>query len=221
MRLEITGVNLFAGNRDHRRMLAYLAAVDSDVIVVQELTSAWTVALETLAPRYPHRLLAGGDIGVLSKHPITRIHGRIDGVRGGHGRALEIDAAGVRLTVLALHPPAPMFAPLDARRRREIDAAAAFARSVDGPLVVSGDFNATPWAAPLRRFLAGAGLALPAGAWGGTWPWFLGPFAVSIDHILAGGGCAVVERRVGPPVGSDHRPVHATVRCRAVTSPAP
>ena len=45
-----------------------------------------------------------------------------------------------------------------------------------------------------------------------TWPAFLPmPARIPIDHVMTGSGLRVVERTVGPDLGSDHRPVIATI----------
>ena len=79
--------------------------------------------------------------------------------------------------------------------------------SDDAPLVV-GDFNATPWsnafAGPSSRgWRRATGLAP-------TWPvaW-RGVMGIPIDHVLASSAWRVGGARVGPDIGSDHRPVMA------------
>jgi hypothetical protein len=47
--------------------------------------------------------------------------------------------------------------------------------------------------------------------WQPTWPAAAGMFGIPIDRILAGPGIAVLGFAVGPPSGSDHRPVTATI----------
>ena len=81
---------------------------------------------------------------------------------------------------------------------------------VSGRRVVAGDLNATPWSHPFRRLLAdgrlhnsqrGYGLEL-------TFPAHATPLLqVSIDHVLYSDGFRVVDRRLGPALGSDHFPV--------------
>jgi endonuclease/exonuclease/phosphatase (EEP) superfamily protein YafD len=83
----------------------------------------------------------------------------------------------------------------------------------DGPVIVVGDFNASPYTPVYRGFTEVAGLAtfrhFPA-----SYPARLGGFGVPIDHVLARGS-RVAELHALPPIGSDHRPLAATLILRA------
>ena len=65
-----------------------------------------------------------------------------------------------------------------------------------------------------RDLLAATGLrdAARGQGWIGTWPAWLRPALVPIDHVLVGGPVAVVGLRRGPFVGSDHYPLVADLR---------
>jgi len=71
--------------------------------------------------------------------------------------------------------------------------------------VMAGDLNTTPWArglfavdAHMRR----ANSAEPS--WPNAWGWLS---VLPLDHVLASPGWQVVGSRIGPDLGSDHRPV--------------
>ena len=82
-------------------------------------------------------------------------------------------------------------------------------------MILTGDFNATPWSAQLRRLDRDLGLirrdratpTWPAQAFGHRWPL---PF-LPIDHIYAGPGWATVKVERGPWLGSDHYPLIVTL----------
>jgi endonuclease/exonuclease/phosphatase (EEP) superfamily protein YafD len=77
--------------------------------------------------------------------------------------------------------------------------------------ILTGDFNATPWSAEVRRLDGALGLVRrdralptwPAQLFGRRWPWPIFP----IDHVYAGDGWATVKVERGPWLGSDHYPV--------------
>jgi endonuclease/exonuclease/phosphatase (EEP) superfamily protein YafD len=84
-------------------------------------------------------------------------------------------------------------------------------------LIVTGDFNSTPWSFSRRRWDQAFGLvrrerAVP------TWPaqtykhlrWLGLPY-LPIDHVYAGPGWATVSVRRGPRLTSDHYPVVVTL----------
>ena len=75
----------------------------------------------------------------------------------------------------------------------------------DGPLVVVGDFNATPWSPALRTFLDELDLnGLNVAA---TWPVWFGFAGIPIDHALVSENLIITHIETGPNIGSDHRPV--------------
>jgi endonuclease/exonuclease/phosphatase (EEP) superfamily protein YafD len=81
--------------------------------------------------------------------------------------------------------------------------------------ILTGDFNATPWSATIRRLDGYSGLirrdralpTWPAQVLGHRWPWPIFP----IDHVYAGDGWATVRVQRGPWLGSDHYPVVVTL----------
>lgn len=73
-----------------------------------------------------------------------------------------------------------------------------------------GDFNATPWSYPFRRLMASTDLSNSALGFGLdlSYPADGNPLVrVPIDHLLFSDGLAVVDRRLGPAMGSDHFPL--------------
>jgi endonuclease/exonuclease/phosphatase (EEP) superfamily protein YafD len=83
-------------------------------------------------------------------------------------------------------------------------------RSPGVPVIVVGDFNATPWSRAmtplyevgLRDTMLGRGFSA-------TWRREIPMIAIPIDLILIGGRISTQQRWLGPDLGSDHRPVVA------------
>ena len=115
---------------------------------------------------------------------------------------------------MALHASVPLSPTWRAARDSMFEDIARFARRTCHPLIVAGDFNATPWNRSMRRLVRESPLRHAPGFWRPTWsnhvPLWMG---IPIDHVLAATDCRVVDRRVGPDIGSDHRPVVAIVDC--------
>ena len=78
-------------------------------------------------------------------------------------------------------------------------------------LILTGDFNLTPWSRELKRLDQSLGLTRrdravatwPAQVFGRDWPLPVLP----IDHMYAGPGWATVKVERGPNLGSDHYPL--------------
>jgi endonuclease/exonuclease/phosphatase (EEP) superfamily protein YafD len=112
--------------------------------------------------------------------------------------------------LVALHAAPPIRA-RGAYRARQLEIAARLASAAAGPVVLLGDLNCTPWSPAFDRLQAAAGLR-DSGRGRGLHPTWLSamPFiGLPIDHVLVGPGIGVRGRRVGPDIGSDHRPVVA------------
>jgi endonuclease/exonuclease/phosphatase (EEP) superfamily protein YafD len=131
------------------------------------------------------------------------------------------------LTVISVHAPGPplpwavLGAPASLRDTLLRTAAVTARRSLEAGdhVLLLGDFNATPYATAFRRTLAASGLADSADTpaerpafvrptWFSSWP----GIGLPIDHALVGPGIRIVERRLGPDIGSDHRPLVLLLR---------
>jgi endonuclease/exonuclease/phosphatase (EEP) superfamily protein YafD len=78
-------------------------------------------------------------------------------------------------------------------------------------LLIAGDFNLPPESAIFRASWGGYTDAFPAAGCGYGYTKFTRWWGARIDHVLAGAGWQVRDCTVGPDVGSDHRPVLATL----------
>jgi endonuclease/exonuclease/phosphatase (EEP) superfamily protein YafD len=112
--------------------------------------------------------------------------------------------------VLAIHPVSPVSARRARHRDAQLEFAAQWALAHRGPAIVVGDFNATPWSHAFRRLLAATDLANSQRGFGVEASYsahtsFL--FRVPIDHLLHTPDLAVLDRRLGPAIGSDHFPL--------------
>jgi endonuclease/exonuclease/phosphatase (EEP) superfamily protein YafD len=99
------------------------------------------------------------------------------------------------------------------RQRDEFAAVAEAANTIEGPLLVVGDFNSTPWSYSIKAFEAASGLTRETRNLM-TYPELfttrrglirLEPF-LPLDHVFQR-GLTVSELAVGEQTGSDHRPV--------------
>jgi endonuclease/exonuclease/phosphatase (EEP) superfamily protein YafD len=82
--------------------------------------------------------------------------------------------------------------------------------------LVVGDLNTTDFSPCFRDFLKASGLQDSRQGRGIQASW--GPFPlleIAIDHCLTAPEIAVMQRRVGPHLGSDHRPVIIDLRLPA------
>lgn len=217
-------VNVHVGNPDLAPLLALIEREHPDLVAILELSPAARAALAPLDARYPVRLseprtdpfgigvwtrLPAAEVELLASQPLQHPTLRV--------RFAAPGAANLWIS----HP----FPPLGARaahwRDQQLGELADWLSGDPGALLL-GDLNTTPWSAAYRELRTRADLR-DARAGYFPWPtWYAGGLAsvmaLPIDHVLVGHDWQVLDYRVGPDIGSDHRPV--LVRLARVDAPA-
>ncbi len=195
--------NLHFENTDTAAMRRSIEASDADFVVLVEAGPGATAALDTLLVGYPHRLVRHQFV-LAGRRPIRDLNLRVPFL---HISAAEVETPLGPVTVAGLHMTRPWPFQIQWEQIRQAEGLSAWARTVDGPLVVAGDFNSVS-SARIGRQIRDQGGLTPAPGWPGTWPAQLPAFAtLTIDQVYRSPELAIVDRRLGLPTGSDHRPV--------------
>ena len=217
--------NMFGLNTDMKRMAAAIAAENPDIVALQEYFPAQQSLDALLRPSYPYSVRCQGgkraNIGLYSKIPFDKEMSDADCPESpGSQRTAHILAGftlsdGTHFSVLTSHMDWPW--PID-RQQDELAAIETAVAQVQGPLVVVGDFNSTPWSYAMRGFEHDTGLSretrnlitfpelftvpgrLVRGGVLHTWP------ILPLDQVFER-GLRVTELHRGQPTGSDHLPV--------------
>ncbi len=214
--------NLFGMNYSMDQVSEAILSENPDIIALQEYFGEQASDLHPrLIAHYPYfvRCLGGkrANLGLYSKLPFTQAE---DGQcpenaygtrRTAHILARFTLADGSEFSVLTSHMDWPF--PIE-RQNAQLEALAAVARSVSGPLILVGDLNSTSWSYALQRFTEAAGLtrethSLPTypmkwyyfGAWRPAIP------VLPLDHVMVRDGIQVHALRAGQRTASDHLPV--------------
>ena len=218
--VRVLSANVFFYNRETERLRVLIARERPDIVVLQEFALHWPATLKGLPPAYRfHVTHRGTDGAIVSRHPI-----RAKGVLGaGELRFApvwaDIDVGGTLVRVIGVHTALPLDRWGYRNQSRYLDVVAKAARDFGGPVIVAGDFNLTHWTGRFSRFSAAGRLrrVAPTGLLARTWyPPTLGALApvlaLPIDHVLVRGPIRVVDARIGPEIGSDHRPQIVNLR---------
>lgn len=212
---------------------AWLERERFDLVALQELDRDRLPLLDALRASYPHQLRwpveakqwNPGTWGqaLLSRHPMDRA-GIVDG--GWEGQPVleaRVRWNGRELLLVGAHPMRPGRARRIAARAAALEAIAELVR--DEPLaIVMGDLNSTVYSPAFADLLADGRLNDSRqgfgrqGSFAPNYP-IAGrvvrfPFRLDLDHVLVGNGIAVLDRRLGPDLGSDHTPVEAVLAPR-------
>lgn len=208
-------MNVFSANKRHADVVDYLQEQNPDVILLIEVTGNWQDVFDkNLLQSWPYRLERPRSdnfgIAVYSRHPLARkeIVGFTDLELPSIDVDVKLPEGAIRL--IGIHSMTPTSVVGWKDRNLQLSHVAAAVQSNASHAIVAGDFNCTPWSSYFGRFLKDSGLRDSAIGYGLRSTWSLVPLPLTglmIDHICVGGQLSVVNRFVGPPLGSDHRAV--------------
>ncbi|NNF41995.1 MAG: metallophosphoesterase [Phycisphaerales bacterium] len=224
-----TGLGL-DGRRDLSRIAEVIRAAAPDVVTLQEIDRGATRSARVDQPRAlgrrlgmdhaygPFMAFQGGEYGmaVLSRYPIrdARNLPLPEGRREPRtALAIEVETPAGVVTVVGVHLD---WLADDAERFAQAEALIAHVETLDGPVVLAGDFNDEPGSRTItllrERFVE---VAKPAGE-RFTFP--AGTPDREIDYVFlrpAAGLRGISARVIDEPVASDHRPVVAECTLRS------
>lgn len=231
--LRVLTLNVKGGAADADAITAVVAALEVDILAVQELTAglARRLALSGLDDVLPRSHLdpreGSRGSGLWSRWPLIPLT-PVEGMRAATPRARIDPPGGPPVTVTVVHPVAPV-ADQEHRWRRELGLIQAALAGTTGPQLAAGDFNASrdhgAFRALLRSGFVDCADAARQRAWPGlTWPADRRyPPLMRLDHVLAPrDGVLVLEARSVRVPDTDHLGVLAVLEVqRAEDIPQP
>ena len=227
--IKIVSANVHVTNTDHASLLKLIDDERPDVIYLCEVNDAWMADLKPLRATYPYRTNMPDELGAFGAAVFSRLPADVrwttfaDKLAPGY----ETPQADATVTlagpdglprsvrVIGLHPLPPIKAGntvardavLDGVRKGVID-------RLETPTIVCGDLNATRYCDIVGRLTAQAALADATSSIRWSWPnkWSWPAMGIRIDHILVSRHWRVADVHVGRDIGSDHRPLVATLQ---------
>lgn len=210
--LKLIQFNLWAENHAPKETAAWILKQNADIVITEESGGAAWPILRALRKAYPYSIACRGcDTRIYSRWPIVDQHVFYDDGEGLVGAWATLRHPRGDFTVVGNHFVWPIPAgKWQAQSRTLVRKVAPFPKD---SLIVTGDFNSTPWSWSLRRQDKALGLERRTRALA-SWP--TGPFSrvvsapfpiLPIDQVYAGKAWKTVKVERGPNLGSDHRPV--------------
>ena len=214
--LRIMSFNLLSTNDAYKDLIEYIEATDPDVVLLHEASRPWEVAIGAADLDYTtvrarsENLIFGTLVLVRADSPQVITYGFAE----AQPRAVSIAYRPLGwpepIEILSTHPLAPTDQKRAALRDAQLQFATDWLSDQEGVFLVVGDFNATPWSSPFRKMLAGADVRNSQIGFGlqpsfPTSSNFL--LRVPIDHLVHSKTLTVIDRRLGPALGSDHYPL--------------
>lgn len=212
---RLVSFNVWFRNPDMARTAEYIEKSQADAVVLLELTPEQAELLVPLLPSYPNYHIEPSRMGaaVFTKWPMLSA----ESVALSHGGAVAarvaLDWRGTPVNVLGVHLNWPLGPRNSEFRNQELASLVRFSKAAQGPLLVAGDFNLTPWSEYFSDALEESGLHDAALGFGlaRSWPSQFAPAGLRIDHCLLSSHWRSTSTTIGPSLGSDHLPVVADV----------
>jgi vancomycin resistance protein VanJ len=227
--IRVVTCNAQGGHLQTSRLKRYLDETRADVVVFQEWSDQHQELLFGNEGQTDWHLASSGGLTVASRLPIQALEGLANGcfeLPGAVGLyELTTEAGNVRL--VNVHLPTAregiqaviqwrlkglrVLAANATSRDQASEIASTFSRAGAGSVVVAGDFNLPPESGIVRRHWGDLTDAFKAAGFGFGYTKYTRWHGVRIDQIRYDQTWTCTQCRVGPYVGSDHRPVLAVL----------
>lgn len=225
--LRVATSNVLYGNKHPELLLNWAKEEKLDVVGLEEVTDSYMQSLKA-DKTYPYKYFRipdkafsprlGIGMGILSKYPLSNTS-VVQLKDEPPILVTDVQWNEKTITFTVVHPVPPYNAQWAGNRNDLLKVASITSNARNNPVVLVGDFNATPWSAGVKivekQGLSRAETPLP------TWPAkFSMPFpmflttVIPIDHIMISPHWNVVSSQRGDFVGSDHLPVVAELQLR-------
>lgn len=208
--LRVLSFNLLSSNRNYDEVISYVQNSGADLVVLHEGTRRWERALTEANLAYEITETRAPDDAfgtIVLAPPGSSVESFGFGLTDPRAVAIELPDG---VSVLAIHPLSPHSTFRADQNQMQLQFASTWASSQDSAAIVVGDFNSSPWSYGFRQLVADTGLLNSERGFGLelSYPARAIPlFQIPIDHLLYSDDLAVVDRQLGPPLGSDHFPL--------------
>lgn len=216
--VTVMSFNLLSTNDHYGDVVDFIRENQPDLVLLHESSLPWETAMESSGLGYEVFKARSEDLIfgtlVMVRKPTERLDIVSFGFAESDPRSVEVafqpEGWDTQLRVLSTHPLAPTDADRAALGDAQLDFAARWASDQQQPYLVSGDFNATPWSWPFRNLIEVGNLRNSQTGFG-VQPTFAANsnpfFRVPIDHLVQSEELVVLNRSLGPAMGSDHFPL--------------
>jgi len=205
--------NVLQLNNQHTKLLDLIRKENPDLIALVEVNQTWIDALEPALKGYcsSHQALREDNYGLAlyCRFPIHQVETRYFCEEDVPTIVAHLELENSPFIVIGTHPPPPKSLKESINRNQQLVAIGRYVSGQSGNKIVLGDLNITPWSPYFRETLVISGLRNSQRGMGlqPSWPRKNPLLRVPIDHILVSGGIKVLNRKLGPDIGSDHFPV--------------
>jgi hypothetical protein len=197
---------------DYQPLIHYIHTVKPDILCIVELDPPLRnmLSMAGFKKEYPFRYIDdGSQLGLYSKLPIVKAALEPPDSLVGPSLNSVLKAGKDQFNLVLSHPVVPYSATALGKQERQFRKWGRTWRNRANSLLIVGDMNSAPWSPEFQAMLRQTGLRDSARGFGiqPSWPANDPILGLPIDHFLIGPNFQVLDRAIGPQVGSDHRPV--------------
>ena len=214
--LKLLHANVLSSNTEYDRLISLLDTEAPDLVMLQEVSPDWLVALDELRADYPYSYAEAreGNFGIalFSRVPLKSVS-HFDSPPFGYPTIVaSLDIDGQVLHFIGTHPMIPVRGTFYDARNEQLAGVARLLGKQAEPKILVGDLNLSQWDVNYIHLEQQGGVRNARKGFGilPTWPVFM-PFAmIPIDHVLVSETISVTGFYSGPRIGSDHLPLIVT-----------
>jgi len=209
--IKLLTANVEFTNRSADRLLALVRDEAPDVVLLVEYTPLWSTLVAELRRSHPYRLELpqerSAGIALFSRLPLDSVQRLPLGPQPGI--EARVRAPSGSFTLVGVHLRSPTSGWRAGQRNWQYELLAQHRAEIDGPLVVTGDFNTTPYSPFFADWIERTGLVDSSRGRGlaFSWPTFLPIAGIPIDHCVVSEEFRVIAERRLHRIGSDHYPI--------------
>ncbi len=214
-RLKILYANVDRPSHSWDALRIIVEEFDPDIFIADEVDEIWQPQMAWADSTYPHRVASwdGYGMAIYSRLPIEDSTVITEPGRFGKTIPVKCEWQGTRFRIYATHINSPVDDAGFLKQARQFDTVARTVKGFPEETFIAGDMNACETRLEFRTLLSDCRLrdSRSGFGWQASWPFGWPVLSIPLDHILVPEGWQVVDRRLGPFYGSDHRPVLLTV----------
>lgn len=216
--LRILQSNMLVTNRNVGGLMALIESDDPDVIVISEANSGHVAYLRDIMRLYPYQVAEpqkhSFGMAIASREPLNNIQKHHFASENIIAISADIPRDAKTVTLLSIHPANPLHPKGMEIRDQELAVIARWIKSQKHPVIVTGDFNITPYSHVYKEFIRETGLhnARKGRGMHGTYHSALPAITrLPIDHTLISDSLAIRTYRTAKVKHTDHLATVVTV----------
>lgn len=211
--IKILLINVNSPNTNYRAVGNYIQRISPDILALEEINDRWIAELLPILRSYPHFKEVSQEnnfgLGLYSKIPLEDMQVKYFASDLIPSLVGKITLDGQMVSLIFTHPMPPGTLEHYHWHNTQLEQIGLLKPSLEKNIILIGDLNATSWSYPFQKLKKDLELKDSRQGFGlqTSWPSFLPYAGITIDHCLVSKNLKILERKVGPSVGSDHLPV--------------